>query len=63
MNVIKVKKTYGKQKTVPTTIVLPRKSINNNDTLEDSYWNKDDTFDRLLFENKLASCTICSINY
>lgn len=51
MNVIKVKKTYGKQKTAPTTIVLPRKSM-NNDTLEDSYWNKDDTFDRLLFENK-----------
>ena len=48
---MKVKKTYGKQKTETTTVLLPRKSL-NNETLDENYW-KDDldtTFDKLLLK-------------
>lgn len=46
-----IKKTYGKQKTAKTAVVLPRKS-QNNETLDENNW-KDDfdtTFDKLLLK-------------
>lgn len=46
---MKVKKTYGKQKTALTAVVLPRASL-NNDTLDENIWKdeKDTAFDLLL---------------
>jgi hypothetical protein len=46
---MKVKKTYGKQKTEATAVELPRRSY--NDTIDENNW-KDETiettFDKLL---------------
>jgi hypothetical protein len=44
---MKVKKTYGKQKTETTADVLPRRTL--NDTIDEDCWKDNETtFDRLL---------------
>lgn len=50
---MKVKKTYGKQKTALTADVLPRTSV-KNETLDENNWRdeKDLEFDRLLLDDK-----------
>lgn len=49
---MKIKKTYGKQKTAVTSVILPR--VTFNETLENNYWKDDGetTFDRLLLDEK-----------